>query len=41
MTIDIPLTHEPAVDISKLQKTVGDRRKLITATRSEVPLGVL
>jgi hypothetical protein len=40
-TIDIPLTHEPAVDISKPQKTVGDRRKMSTATRSEVPLGVL
>ena len=41
MTMDMPLTQEPAADISKPQKTVGDGRKLSTATRSEVPLGVL
>ena len=40
MTMDMPLTQESVVDISRPQKTVGDRRKLSTATRSEVPLGV-
>ena len=41
MTMDMLLTQESAVNISKPQNTVGDRRKLSTATRSEVPLGVL
>ena len=40
MTMDMLLTQESTVDISKPQKAVGDRSKLSTATRSEVPLGV-